>query len=245
MKHLHGRRRRRPRLLSPISQSSPKPELIFSPAAWLKWQFFCHAGDTEVAGFGLSSPRNPLYLDDLLVIRQRATSVTVAFDDHAVADLFDELTDLTISPSRFARIWLHTHPGSSVTPSSVDESTFSRCFGSTDWGVMGILGRTGKTYARLRFNAGPGIQRIIPVRVDWSLWPDVASDLPYRLDEWRREYETLVEKVEFRLEPWTSSWFESLPKSGQFNPSPGRDSAPADQFLIPSHDLGDHPNVLD
>ncbi|MFT3881151.1 MAG: hypothetical protein QM703_15995 [Gemmatales bacterium] len=89
----------------------PALKLRCSPLAWLKWQFLAHAGPTEVAGFGLSAPYDPLYLEDILVIGQRATAMTVAFDDAAVADLFDRMTDAQISPHRFARVWLHSHPG--------------------------------------------------------------------------------------------------------------------------------------
>src|SRR4051794_26360119 len=151
--------------------------LTFSPLAWLKLQFLCHAGPTEVAAFGLASPDDPLTLDDILVVRQRCTPVTVAFDDEAVADLFDRMVDDKIEPSRFARIWLHTHPGASVEPSGTDEATFHRVFGGCDWAVMAILGRTGNTYARLRFNAGPGGSLTLPVHVDWTDWTQVAPSL--------------------------------------------------------------------
>jgi hypothetical protein len=163
-------------------------------------------GYTEVAGFGLSSPQEPLYLDDLLVIRQRASSVSVAFDDHAVADLFDDMADREIPSQRFARIWLHTHPGASVTPSGTDEETFTRCFGSCDWAIMAILGRTGRTYARLRFNAGPGSSLEIPVSVDWARWPTLALDetFTHSIGLWLKEYESLIERDEFPLD---LDWF--------------------------------------
>jgi hypothetical protein len=166
--------------------------------AWLKWQFLCHVGPTEVACFGLSSStRDLLYLDDVLIVRQRATAGTVAFDDHAVADLFDAMADRGVPPSRFARVWLHTHPGSSVVPSGTDEVTFARSFGGCDWAVMAILGRTGRTSARLRFSTGPGSSVQIPTAVDWAGWPAAAVDvsLPFAVEDWRREYETLVEPV--------------------------------------------------
>lgn len=186
--------------------SRSTPELVFSPLAWLKWQFLCHVGSTEIAGFGLSSPHQPLYLDDILVVRQRASSVSVAFDDHAVADLFDDMADREIPPQRFARIWLHTHPGASVTPSGTDEETFTRCFGSCDWAVMAILGRTGRTYARLRFNAGPGSSLELPVTVDWTQWPTLAMEesFPHAIGLWLKEAETLIEPDEFRLD---LDWF--------------------------------------
>jgi hypothetical protein len=41
-------------------------------------------------------------------------------------------------------------------------------FGHSDWAVMFILSRSGRAYARLRFNVGPGGQIQIPVEVDYN-----------------------------------------------------------------------------
>jgi hypothetical protein len=174
-----------------------RPRLRFSPRAWLKFQFLCHAGPTEVAAFGLSSDAHPLLVEDLLVVKQRATAATVAFDDAAVADLFDQMADRGVPPGRFGRVWLHIHPCSSVTPSRVDEATFDRVFGACDWAVMGILGRTGRTYARLRFSAGPGGAMVIPTAVEWADWPAYAQSPQFNvdLDQWQAEYDRLVEPV--------------------------------------------------
>jgi len=171
-------------------------KLRCSPLAWLKWQYLCHAGPTEVASFGVSSPFDPLYLEDVLVIDQRATPFTVSFDDAAVADLFDRMTDLQIPPHRFARTWLHTHPGSSPNPSTVDEATFKRVFGGCDWSVMAILSRTSATYARIQFSAGPGGSFEIPIVVDWQNWPHTSS-LDSCLAQWHQEYERHVKPSTF------------------------------------------------
>src|SRR5207253_2923180 len=81
-----------PLLRNPFMLRDPdSPRLVFQPKAWLKWQFFCHAGPTEVGMFGLSDENDPLLIEDLLVVRQRTTMVSVAFDDAAVANLFDEM----------------------------------------------------------------------------------------------------------------------------------------------------------
>jgi hypothetical protein len=196
---------------------SPDPvRLTFAPRAWLKFQFLCHAGPTEVGAFGLTDAADLLYVEDLLVVKQRTTAVTVAFDDTAVADMFDEMADAGVPPVRFARIWLHTHPGASVTPSAVDEATFDRVFGECDWAVMGILGRTGRTYARLRFRAGPGGAMDLPSAVDWSAWPAYAQsmDLFEELDRWEKEYLQLVEPVVPEI---------VLAHSTQADPYPGGD----------------------
>ena len=170
----------------------PARPLVFAPRAWLKLQFLCHAGPTEVAGFGLAHPDDPLYLEDILVVRQRCSLAAVALDDGAVADLFDAMADAGIPASRFARIWLHTHPGASVVPSDTDEETFARVFGHCDWAIMAILGRTGRTSARLRFRAGPGAALEMATAVDWAAWPAVAATLPQEIADWQRDYDSLV-----------------------------------------------------
>lgn len=177
------------------------PRLIYSPRAWLKAQFLCHAGPTEIGVFALTAENEPLYVEDLLVPAQETTAASVAFDDAAVADLFDAMADAGIPASRFARIWLHTHPGASVIPSGVDEATFARVFGRNDWAVMAILGRTGRTYARLRFAAGPGGSLEIASIVDWAAWPALAetASWPQTVTQWRQEYERNVRPMHARL----------------------------------------------
>ena len=81
----------------------------------------------------------------------------VGWPDERQRQRAEELLALVgLPPERFARIWVHTHPGKSPHPSITDEETFQRCFGNSDWAVMFILARGGQSYARLRLNAGPG-----------------------------------------------------------------------------------------
>ncbi len=173
-------------------QRSPSLRLTFAPLAWLKLQYFCHAGSTEVGGFGIASANHLLYVEDFVTVEQQATSVSVRFLDEAVADFFDRCVDAGLAPQRFGRLWCHTHPGASVTPSSIDEDTFARSFGSCDWSVVFILGRTDNTYARLSFAAGPGGHLLLPTTVDWAAWPASISTQPEllieRLLRWQQEY---------------------------------------------------------
>lgn len=124
-------------------RSEPSEKLYFSPLAWLKLQWFCHRGDTEIGGFGISAAGNPLYIEEFVTVRQRATPISVHFDDGSVADYFDGCVDRGIAPCRCGRIWIHTHPCASPEPSTMDERTFALRFGTCDWSVMFILGRTG------------------------------------------------------------------------------------------------------
>jgi hypothetical protein len=185
----------------------PEPCLTFAPAAWLKLVYFCHAGNTEIGGFGISARNDLLYVEDFVTVRQQATSVTVRFLDDAVADYFDACCDRGLTPARCGRIWCHTHPGDSAEPSHTDEATFVRSFGDCDWTVMMILARSGETYARLAFSAGPTAAILIPVRVDWSAWPQALASETASLDTqvatWREEFATNVQKI--RLLPFTPS----------------------------------------
>ncbi len=180
----------------PHRRSLEPPVLRFSPFAWLKLQFLCHIGSTEVGGFGISRADDLLYIEQVETLMQGTTAVSVEFSDSAVADHFDRFADQQVLPSRCGRIWIHTHPGSSAQPSNVDEGTFARVFGPCDWALMFILSRTGQTYGRLQFGAGPGGSMLVPVTVDWAAWPRALQQQGEFLGEhvklWQHEYDSNV-----------------------------------------------------
>ena len=146
-----------------------------------------------MGGFGISSRADPLRVEDVVLVPQRAAMAFVAFHDAAVADHFDQQVDAGRKPEEFARIWLHTHPGHSPGPSGTDEQTFARVFGGCDWAVMGILARGGASYARLRFAAGPSGSLRIPVEVDY-----VGSFAATDEQCWLAEYRRCVQPVDVR-----------------------------------------------
>ena len=192
---------------TPKPVMSRVPELVFSMLAWMKLQFLCHAGATEIGAFGIARADNPLYIEDIATVRQTCTSVSVEFDDEATADHFDRQVDSGKTPDQFARLWIHTHPGESPHPSSTDEETFSRVFGACSWAVMFILARGGAAYCRLGVQTptGPtGVTAIgltIPVRVDYSgvTAADLAAISP---QSWAEEFAANVSQ-----EPeWTERW---------------------------------------
>jgi hypothetical protein len=204
--------------------------LTFAPLAWLKLQYFCHAGPTEVGGFGIAAPGDPLYVVDFVTVRQHVTPMTVRFEDAAVADFFDACVDQRLPPDRFARVWCHTHPSDSVTPSATDEETFANCFGRCDWALMFILGRAGTTYARLSFHASPGAQLDIPTAVDWAAWPETLDEgrqLAEQVEQWRQEYVANIHRLPEPAHPfgvmalgggsWSPDWWEAMPWSEELD----------------------------
>jgi hypothetical protein len=168
-----------------------RTQLRFSPTAWAKLLYLRDRGGTEVGGFGVACADDLLYVEDVRLVRQACTVVSVAFDDLSVAEFFDEQVDAGRRPAQFGRIWIHTHPGESAEPSCVDEDTFARAFGSSDWSVMFILARGGKTYCRLQFAIGPGGGFPIPVAVDFD------RDFPTSdFESWSLEYANCVRATE-------------------------------------------------
>jgi proteasome lid subunit RPN8/RPN11 len=164
-----------------------RPRLRFTPYAWAKLLFLRDAGPTEVGGFGIAAAEDLLLIEDVRLVTQICTRTSVLFDDAAVADYFDACVDADLPPERFARIWIHTHPGASAEPSQTDEQTFARVFGGCDWSVMAILSREGECYSRLRFNTGPGGELRLPI--------DVAYDVEFRGTdclEWEAQYRASV-----------------------------------------------------
>jgi hypothetical protein len=79
---------------------------------------------------------------------------------------------------------------------------------------MFVLARGGKTYARMRFNVGPGGNIVIPVEVDFA-----ASFGPSQRDAWEAEY-----KANINAERWSL-----LDAQRDFGRDLGRDfGAPSD-----------------
>jgi proteasome lid subunit RPN8/RPN11 len=180
------RRGRRSRQTSRRMRSK-RPPLRLTPYAWAKLIHLRDLGETEVGGFGVSPLGDLLLVEDVHLVRQECSAVTVKFDDQSVADYFDDQVDEGRTPEEFARIWIHTHPGDSPHPSLTDEETFNRCFGSTDWAVMFIVACGGQAYARLRLGFGPGGEFVLPVEIDFQQ-PFPAADAA----SWQAEYEQTV-----------------------------------------------------
>jgi hypothetical protein len=67
--------------------------LMFAPLAWLKLQFYCHVGEAEIGGFGITAKGDLLFVKDFVTVRQQASMMTVAMEDEAVADFSDRCVD--------------------------------------------------------------------------------------------------------------------------------------------------------
>lgn len=175
------------------------PQLVLNWYPYLKLQFMCHRGETEVMGFGVSrDDRGPdlLYVEDFYLVRHRATSVYWEMDGQdCAAYVEDMLLQNGYPPAQCSRIQIHTHPGNCPLPSQTDEDNFAKYFDQMDWGLMAILAHGGETYARIRQNAGPSVQVVLPVVVDWTDYLSIPYDkdeLAAMFPEWEGEYNRCV-----------------------------------------------------
>jgi proteasome lid subunit RPN8/RPN11 len=188
--------------------------LRFNPAAWAKLAYFRDKTENEVGGFAITEVDDLLNVQEFITVKQEVTSISVKFDDIAVADFFETQVDLGRKPEQFARIWLHTHPGDSPEPSGQDETTFARVFGKCNWALMFILAENNRTYAKLSFNVGPKGEILIPVEVDYS---QAFGPSDHKL--WDEEYQANVRHVawldDFDLLTGETAGLKDIPASGR------------------------------
>lgn len=216
--------------LEDIVKSRPI-KLRFSPTAWSKLLFMRDIGNTEVGGFAITRPDDLLYVKDFFLPKQTCSYATVVFDDVSIADYTDQMIDEGLMPEQFLRIWIHTHPNISASPSRTDEKTFSRVFGKCEWAVMMIIAQDGEIYCKLRVTGGPLPGDFdIPVGVDFDSYDFPASNL----EGWLNEYNGKVEEKSF-THSIGPEWYRS-----KYNRIPGWDGL-ADDF----DDFPGRPSVVD
>ena len=172
-------------------ENSPA-SLRFSPYAWAKLIFMRDCGKTEVGGYGICPADDLLYIEDIVFPEQSADSCFIELDEGALSKHMDNMfVNHDYQPNQCARIWIHTHPGNSATPSSYDDKIFNEKFGNQDWSVAFILARGGEYTCRLQINTDTlQHQSKLDVSVDWTaeFW---GSDH----EEWKKEYKNVTEIV--------------------------------------------------
>lgn len=153
--------------------------LTFTSYAWLKLLFLLHhIHDTECGCYGVTSLDDPLTVLDLYIPTQEVTTAFVSFTED-LAETTDNFLDRNVQPRQWQRIWIHTHPGNSASPSSKDVETFDQLMSGCDYSIMFILARDESWSCRLRTRLGPySITRELPLFVDWNIAECPPLDIP-------------------------------------------------------------------
>ena len=158
--------------------------LILSEQAAIKYDYIrnnCNTGVIseeknssflEVSLMGISDPDQINKIVDWYIPKQEVSAGTTDFDDDAWTDYIESITfgyldenpddyeGASFAVKRHTRVWAHTHPGDSATPSGTDEETFRDFFGEQDidFAAMLILAKGNKTTNRMKYNSSVGIK---------------------------------------------------------------------------------------
>jgi hypothetical protein len=214
-----------------------KTKVRLTPYAFAKARFIRDLEDLEVSGYCITSKDDPLLIQDFMLVKQEVGPASIDMDGDSIGEFYERMVELGYQPCEFARIWMHTHPGTSPNPSGTDEETFKKHFSDPDWSVMLILAKGGAWYARLRFNIGPGGSMEVPVEIDWD------EEFPESNQaEWFREYELNVTERKVIVRPFAHPNAATWPpdkKQSQSRPINGQKWDHAKRRMVPVDDWRD------
>ena len=177
--------------------SSLMTKLRFTLFAWRKMCFIRDLGNTEVSFFAISRKEDLGLVVDVKMPYQKGSTAYTEFDEPKLTDFFEDMVDAGYHPEEFGRIWCHTHPGISASPSGKDEDTFKSEFSAPNWAIMFILGKGDKaeTTCRIKYQNHPQLVHVLGSHVSKQLDVeiDLNADCPAinqeSRDAWKAEYE--------------------------------------------------------
>jgi proteasome lid subunit RPN8/RPN11 len=168
------------------------PTLRFTPYAYAKLLYFRDVQDTEIGGFGITDPKDPMLVVDFKTLKQEVSMASVDFDGEDLNEYMFDRLDEGLDPADSMRVWIHTHPGDSPNPSGTDEDNWKEHFSNQDWAVMFIMAKGGATYARLRVSNVVATEQKISSMVDWTANFYAVTDEVRKA--WKEEFEANIEE---------------------------------------------------
>lgn len=168
--------------------------LSFKASAYAKLIWFRDYKDIEICGFGMSTKENPLLVYDFILAPQIGSGTRTDFDTDKLADFEIDMAEKGYDPVEWERIWVHTHPSMSASPSGPDEENLEEVYGKANWAVMAIVSKSDDYYARLVHNEGPrsSVKLAFGVNtIDWSLPINEINE-----EDLIAEYEANVSEVQ-------------------------------------------------
>jgi hypothetical protein len=202
------------------SVDSKYPDTIrFTAYAFAKMLYLREKGSTEISGFALTDENDPYLIIDFLLPKQECTGVTTEMTSEGIVELFDKLSGpakfngLGLSPSRYGRIWIHTHPGFSSEPSGTDWSTFKGTFGDKEWSIMFVFSSEREATCMLQIQALPDAHFRIPWEISWE-HPFAGTNYA----EWDKEYDDKVTTHSYTYSPGSYSNYSRGNYSNKWGP---------------------------
>lgn len=189
---------------STVDQTGPKPikepQITFSLEAWITVLMARNEVKTEITMFGVTDENDPTRVVSIEFVKHEATTGTVEFDDDALAEYTARMAGDGIAPWRCRRVWIHTHPGDSVEPSTTDWGTFWEHFDDVPWGVMVIVGQGGSVgcHMNIKPQVPEGVQPMwfrVPTKVMVDEIVDLNRISPKLLIEHKIDLTAISERV--------------------------------------------------
>lgn len=187
-------------------------DLKLSPLAYIQWKLWCHAGDTEVGAFGIHMPDDPLTIDSLWLPSQECNSVFTQTDPGSWEDFVTDGDVRTLIPGEVTPVWLHTHPGSSATPSHFDEKSFKEEYGKDRLAVFAIMARNGELFGRVQVGGPKPFGFGVDVTVYWSWLPKYSDRIALFLADWKVAFDERVREKKW-VAPAVATRGKGLDKS--------------------------------
>ena len=173
-------------------------EVVFTLEAWAKIEHFVKKSKSdEVSGFGIGSVDNPMKVEDFHLIKQVVGGTHTEIEGPALAEHVALMARQGIEPFRCMRVWIHSHPFSSNTPSpsGTDTDTILNVLGEADWAVMVIVSsecQPSTTYAELMARI-PFLNRKLRIKIDVKVpWESVLN--PSQVESLDSEFTANVSK---------------------------------------------------
>ena len=122
--------------MNELSNLPPSRTLRFAPSAWAKTRFLGELEDVEFGGFLITAVDDPLYIEDLRLIRQLSSASTIQFDEAVVEEFFAQMAAMGRPEESYARILFRSHASDEAESTAADEELFAKMFGRHDWSIL-------------------------------------------------------------------------------------------------------------
>lgn len=180
------------------------PRLVFSFEAVTQLRWFLQRTPNEVACWGVcDDPENPLRITRLAFPEQSNSTAYVEMDDISNVKLLARHASEGLQPFQCQRIWIHTHPGSSASPSGTDHSTLDRISENAPWFVMFIMAKGGQTTCKLRCHYEHPVTRQTlredtEIPVFFECIPSASGVTPKDVETWEQIYQECCNERAFQ-----------------------------------------------
>ena len=193
----------------------------FSPTAYAKVVWLLRNVKDETAAMGIVDPNNKWRIIDIEIVEQESSACEVELLN--LPDFALEMEQRGYDMEQCMRVWIHTHPGASCTPSNTDETTFDNLLSAYPYFGMIIFGRELDAYAKVGYRVGPPCNVEVKVKVDWD-----TNFVNVDFDQFKKDVEAKVKKKSYDYKKWWSKddedsyypWKKGNAPSPHFQPSP-------------------------